>query len=132
MKKTLVLSLILLLSSCSANWHIKRAIKKDASILKSTTYLIDTMLVTDSFAFLDTFYAKSIDTFVAESGPCKTTIYKYNERIIVDQQVRRDTIRFKETITLPPQVVYTEKKPKWYWLAILVLIGVIVGVLIKK
>ena len=57
MKVFKFLFLALLITSCSAQWHLKRAIKKDPNILKGkdTTIVFDTMIVTKDYYHEDTF-----------------------------------------------------------------------------
>lgn len=127
--------LLTLLSSCSANYHLRQAIKKNPAILKEQVYILDTMVMTDSFSFLDTFETNSIDTIIAESGPCSTIIYKNKDRLIVEQKVKSDTIRIEKKITLPGRIEYkTIHKTKWSTYAAIFLMvgGFLIGTMIKK
>jgi hypothetical protein len=65
MKPTLYLLVALLLTSCSANWHLKKAIAKDPSILTEGVVI---ERVTDTI----TVYVEPIDTTVTVVVPADT------------------------------------------------------------
>lgn len=50
-------------SSCSAQWHVKRALKKNPNIITERVIVEkDTLIVRDSVTFKDTLVTRSIDT----------------------------------------------------------------------
>ena len=100
------LILILLLSSCSASWHLKRALIKDPSLFRPRGYVIDTVLVKDSFMTTDTFTLNEVDTFISDTGKVRLTIYRDRNHFRTDIKIKQDTIRFTKTIELPPQIIY--------------------------
>jgi hypothetical protein len=99
------LVIIILLSGCSAQWHLKKAIQKNPDLLKVRDFVVDTLLITDSFYRLDSFTLKEIDTLVLDTGKIKTTIYRYKNKFIITQELKHDTIHFTKTIQLPPSVI---------------------------
>ena len=103
--------LILCLTSCSANWHLKQAMKKDPTLVKpKIVKVIDTLIVTDSFVHLDTFVAKELDTIVLDNDKSQIVIYKIRDRFIVKTKIKSDTIRVVKNIEMPSVIEYHEKK----------------------
>lgn len=100
------LILILLLSSCSATWHINRAIKKDPSILKPDTIIkYDTTIIFKDRILYDTFVTTEYDTVVMQDSFVYTKVIRIKDKIKVYTKCKGDTVRIKETITLPPRVI---------------------------
>jgi len=130
--------LILCLTSCSANWHLKQAMKKDPTLVKpKIVKVIDTLIVTDSFVHLDTFVAKELDTIVLDNDKSQIVIYKIRDRFIVKTKIKSDTIRVVKNIEMPSVIEYHEKKSilnemlVWLFVACW-LIGVIILYYAKK
>jgi hypothetical protein len=73
------LIIVLLLSSCSATWHLNRAVKKDPNILLEQVVKIDTFVVRDTFSYTDTFVTKSIDTITIDTGSVQVRIIREND-----------------------------------------------------
>lgn len=100
------LILILLLSSCSSTWHINRAIKKDPSILKPDTIIkYDTTIIFKDRILYDTFVTTEYDTVVMQDSFVYTKVIRIKDKIKVYTKCKGDTVRIKETITLPPRVI---------------------------
>lgn len=116
------LILVILLSSCSAQWHLKQAIKKDPGILKPNKVLFDTVIITDSFTSIDTFTLNEVDTFISDTGKLKVTIYKFKDRYTIKKELKRDTITIKKEIECPPSVIQI-KKYNWAYCMYSFLIG---------
>jgi hypothetical protein len=110
--------LVLFLSSCSAQWHLQKAIEKNPNLLQVHEIILDTLIVTDSFYSIDSFTLNEIDTFISDTGKIKITIYRYKDRFTIKQEVKRDTIHFTKTIKCPPSViqVINSQKMKNYML----------------
>ena len=100
---------IILFTGCSSQWHLKQAIKKNPSLMTTSTHTIDTMLVSDSVSITDTFTTEKVDTITIEKDGVKTIVYRNHDVIRVHTVVKADTIRFTKTIQLPPQIKYTER-----------------------
>ena len=101
--------LLVMLRGCSAEYHLKQAIKKNPAMAQTTTHTIDTLFVRDSVTITDTFTTKTIDTLTIEKDGVKTIVYRNHDVIRVQTIVKADTIRYTKTITLPPQIQYKEK-----------------------
>lgn len=100
--------ILVMLTGCSAQWHLKKAIKKDPSIIKPTTHVIDTIILTDSVTITDTFVTKTIDTLTIEKDGVKTIVYRNHDVIRIKTIIKPDTIRIQKTISIP-QVQYKER-----------------------
>jgi hypothetical protein len=111
----------LLLTSCSANWHLKRAIKKDPSLLKGgdTVLVHDTQFVTKERVLTDSFFTTCYDTIVMEDSFVYTKVIRRDNVIKVYTKCKSDTIRVTTKIpfSLPPTVSY-KNDPFWKSLAI--------------
>ena len=101
--------IILMMSGCSAEYHLKQAIKKNPAMAQISVYGIDTVFVRDSVTITDTFTTKTIDTLTIEKDGVKTIVYRNHDVIRVQTIVKADTIRYTKTIQLPPQIQYKER-----------------------
>lgn len=102
----------LLLTSCSAQWHLKRAIKKDPSIVKPDTFIkYDTTIVFKDRILCDSFYTTEYDTVVVQDSFVYTKVIRIKDKIKVYTKCKGDTIRITEKIQLPPQVLFKEPSP---------------------
>jgi hypothetical protein len=97
---------ILLFSSCSAQWHIDRAIKKDPSILRPDTLIkYDTTIIFKDRFLYDTFTTTEYDTVVMQDSFVYTKVIRIKDKIKVYTKCKGDTVRIKEVITMPARVV---------------------------
>lgn len=96
-----------LLSSCSANWHLKRAIKKDPSLKRDTIVKIDTAIVTQEKILSDTIVVS--DTIVREikSDGVVIRLQKIHDTIKVEAICESDTIRITKEVEV---IRYVEQK----------------------
>lgn len=107
--KWVVLSLTLLLSSCSANWHLKKAVRKDPTILKKDTLVVMDTIVQQPVALKDTVILKQHDTITLVKDRLKVEIVKVNDTITIDAICDSDTII--RVLEVPyEKVVYVEKE----------------------
>jgi len=112
---------ILLLTSCSASWHLKRAIKKDPSLLLSsdTVLVHDTQFVTKERVLTDSFVTTCYDTITLEDSFVFTQVIRRDNVIKVYTKCKSDTVRITTKIPfkLPPTVTY-KNDPFWKSLAV--------------
>ena len=123
------LTLILLLSSCSAQWHIKKAVAKDPMILQKDTMVVVDTLVVPSVGITDTVILEQHDTIRLVKDRLKVEIVKVNDTITIDAICDSDTI--VSIVEVPyDKIVYVEKeKPiqiiqRWMAYLLLVVVGV--------
>jgi len=106
------LSLILLLSSCSAQWHLKKAVQKDPMILKKDTLVVQDTFVVPPVVLKDTVTLKQHDTIIITKDRLRVKIVKVNDTLIIDAKCDSDTI--VRTIEVPyDKIVYVEKESVW-------------------
>jgi hypothetical protein len=127
-----LLTLIIFLTGCSAQWHLEQAIKKNPSLAQTSTHTIDTLFVRDSVTITDTFNTKVVDTITLEKDGVKTIVYRNHDVIRIKTVVKADTIRFTKTIQLPPQIKYTERVKVPQWIGLTLFLGLIVLMLIIR
>jgi hypothetical protein len=102
--------IVLVLTGCSAKWHLNQAIKKNPAMAQISVYGIDTIFVRDSVVMTDTFTTKEVDTLTLTKDGVTTIIYRDHDVIRVKTIVKADTIRYTKTITLPPQIKFIDRK----------------------
>jgi hypothetical protein len=110
-----IISLICLvaLTSCSASFHLKRAIQKDPTIIQpEIVQVVDTVIITPLERVETTFVALPIDTITIEKERLRIKIRRIHDTLRVEGECRSDTIRITETIELPPVIKY-EDRPWW-------------------
>ena len=86
------LIILLALSSCSSQWHLKRAIAKDPTISNDTIVRVDTTIVTQSISVVDTLVIR--DTITREIA---------RDGVVVRLQRIHDTIRVN--VVCPPDTI---------------------------
>lgn len=109
-----VIFLAAFFSSCSAQWHVKRALKKNPNIITERVILQkDTLIVRDSMTFKDTLVTRSIDTIRLENERVRTIVYRYHDTFRIVQTLKGDTVRITQKVVTP----VVEAKPSyWGWI----------------
>jgi hypothetical protein len=112
MKWLVKLILVLSLTSCSAQWHLKKAVQKDPMILKKDTLVVQDTFVVPPVVLKDTVILKEHDTITITKDRLRVKIVKVNDTLIIDAKCDSDTI--VRTIEVPyDKIVYVEKKSIW-------------------
>ena len=109
-----VIFLTAFFSSCSAQWHVKQALKKDPNIITEKIIVEkDTLIIRDSVRYNDTLVTRSIDTIKIENERVSTVIYRYFDTFRVVQTLKGDTVRITKKVVTP----VVEAKPSyWGWI----------------
>lgn len=125
---------ILLLTSCSANWHLNRAIKKDPSLLKGgdTVLVHDTQVVTKEKVLYDSFVTTEYDTVTIEDSFVYTQVIRKDNIIKVYTKCKSDTIRITTKIPFKVQSVVMKNNEPWYKTAATVLSILILLIIILR
>ena len=118
MRSLWIISVMLLLQSCGAKYHLSRAIAKDPEILEQVAVKVDTTIITENKAIRDTLILQRIDTITLERNAVKIKIKRIHDTIQLDAECLPDTIKIQKVVNVP-QVVYKEAKPNNTWLYIL-------------
>lgn len=117
------LLLIILLSSCSAQWHLERACKKDPKICDDSVYMrVDTFVVRDSFEYYRVDTTMQVDTITIDTGSIQVKIIRHNDIIRTYIKQRPDTMYLTVTKTLPPRIIKKNTVNWWIIFAIFVVI----------
>lgn len=112
MKWLVKLTLLLLLTSCSAQWHLKKAVHKDPTVLKKDTLVVTDTVVSPPVAITDTVIMKQHDTITLVKDRLRVNIVKVNDTITIDAICDSDTII--SIVEVPyDKIVYVEKESVW-------------------
>jgi len=97
-----------LLSSCSAQYHLSRAVKKDANIVQDTIVNLDTTIVTQEKILADTIIVS--DTIVREivSENVRIRVQKIHDTIRIEATCLSDTIKIEKEVEVI-RYIKTEK-----------------------
>jgi hypothetical protein len=121
------LLLVLLLSGCSAQWHLKKACKKQPSICSDSVVVrVDTFTVRDAFEYHRVDTTEVVDTIIIDTGSIQVRIIRENNIIRTTVKQKPDTTYITTIRTLPPTVIYKENLFKWWYLLIIFAIFVII------
>ena len=95
------LSLIIIITtaSCSPQWHLKKAIQKDPTMLVQDTVTVMDTVVTEPTAVLDTVIISKIDTVEIVKNNFRVKIMRSYDTLIIDGGCDIDTV-FR-TISVP-------------------------------
>jgi len=107
-----LLTISVLLSSCGAQWHLKKAIKKDPSILKSDTVVVTDTIVTAPVSVRDTVTLQKRDTITITKDRLKVNIVRSFDTITVDAICESDTIVHFVEVPVPSLVM--KDSDRWY------------------
>jgi len=121
-----------MLGSCSASYHLKRAIAKDPEILADTIVRVDTTIVTDAITLRDTLIVRdTIAREIVREG-VQIKIKRIHDTIQIKVECPADTIRVVAEVPVD-RIIYKEQPAKRsFWDQInrlLVLILLIAGVI---
>ena len=127
---SIVLIIVLLVAGlttgCSTQWHLKRAIKKDPTILVQDTVIVTDTVVTSSTAVLDTVTISNTDTVEIVKNNFRVKIMRSYDTLIIDGGCESDTI--VRTVEVPIEKIVYHEREKWYhklykWSFFLLLFG---------
>jgi hypothetical protein len=131
MKWYLVAS-ILLLGGCSAEYHLKKAVKKNPSIIQKEVITVHDTTVLPSVVLRDTVRLKEIDTLTITKEKLRLNIVRIHDTLLIDAACEGDTI-VKSFEVEVEKLVYVEKNKlafKFYrFISLAVLLLVLVQIL---
>ena len=112
MKWLVKLMLVLSLTSCSAQWHLKKAVQKDPTILEKDTLVVTDTVVTQPVAITDTVTLRQQDTITLVKEKLRVQLVKVNDTITINATCDSDTII--SIVEVPyEKIVYVEKETFW-------------------
>lgn len=117
MKKKLILFVIMILmaiiQSCSAGWHLKKAISKDPKILMQRDTVVETEVVVEEKTVTEKLIVNQIDTVVLMSPDgVKVRLERIYDTVMVDVICPPETLMVETIVELPPVVEYKESESK--------------------
>jgi len=104
----LIVPAVALMASCSASWHLKRAIAKDPTIVRAQPVRFDTIVVTRERKLTDTIVMNKRDTITIERDRVRVRLVRSYDTLMVEGTCLPDTIRI-DVIREIPQVVQPRK-----------------------
>jgi hypothetical protein len=120
-------AIVILLASCSAEWHHEKACKK-APIYCMEWVRLDTVVYRDSFVYNRVDTTELIDTITIDTGSIWVKIVRHNDIIRTYVKQKPDTTRITITKQMPPRIIYRDKV-NWWWL---ILIPLLLWLIYKK
>ena len=112
MKWLVKLMLVLSLTSCSAQWHLKKAVQRDPTILEKDTLVVTDTVVTQPVAITDTVTLRQHDTITLVKEKLRVQLVKVNDTITINATCDSDTII--SIVEVPyEKIVYVEKETFW-------------------
>ena len=123
MARWILIPAVAVMASCSASWHLKRAIAKDPSIVKPTAVRFDTIVVTKERKLTDTIVMNDVDTITIERDRVRVRLVRSYDTLIVEGACLPDTIKI-DVIPEIPQVVQPRRWRDQFnlWLSVVLLI----------
>jgi hypothetical protein len=120
-------AIVILLTSCSAEWHHERACKK-APIYCMEWVRLDTVVYRDSFVYHRVDTTELIDTITIDTGSIQVKIVRHNDIIRTYVKQKPDTTKITITKQMLPRIIYQDKV-NWWWL---ILIPLLLWLIYKK
>lgn len=125
MNKVIAFALLILLSSCSASWHIRKALKKNPSLFSTEIItVVDTVIV--EVPRVDTLFKYKFDTveFTIDSIQVKYFYQTVDSTVYLeidcpDSEIITETITKTETIIVKPS--FKEKLVVGWWILVVVI-----------
>jgi hypothetical protein len=123
MARWILIPAVAVMASCSASYHLKRAIAKDPSIVKPTSVRFDTIVVTKERKLTDTIVMNDVDTITIERDRVRVRLVRSYDTLMVEGTCLPDTIKI-DVIREIPQVVQPRRWRDQFnlWLSVVLLI----------
>lgn len=103
---------MLLMSSCSAQWHLQKAVKKDPAILEKKVIIVTDTVVTEPIVVKDTVTLAQTDTIEIVKDRFRVKIIRSFDTLMIDGGCEADTII--RTVEVPVETLVYKEKDKWY------------------
>ena len=123
-----IVGLSLFVQSCGAQWHLKRAIAKDPTILADAIVRVDTMVVTQSIRAVDTLVVRDTITREIVRDGVQIKVKRIHDTIRVDVVCPPDTVRVVAEV--PVEQVVIREKPLPLYRRVINILYLILAILI--
>lgn len=108
-----LMMLMALIQSCSAGWHLKKAISKDPKILMQRDTVVETEVVVEEKTVTEKLIVNQIDTVVLTSPDgVQVRLERIYDTVMVDVICPPETLMVETIVELPPVVEYKESESK--------------------
>ena len=118
----------LMIESCGASWHLRRAIAKDPTIVQTQIVRMDTTIITPERIVRDTIVTTAVDTIELVRDRVRIQLVRRFDTIAVNVECPSDTIRVVQTASVdsicPPRPTDWTKWFGWV-IAVLLLVYII-------
>lgn len=102
----------LLLTGCSAQWHLKRAIAKDPSVITERIVERWDTIKVPPIRIVDTLEIPSDgDSSVIDNDTVRVVITRYKDKFVVKTEVKERLVPHYVRVECPPQL---NVKPSWF------------------
>lgn len=118
----------LAVQSCGAQWHLKRAIAKDPTILADAIVRVDTTVVTQSISVVDTLVVRDTITREIVREGVQIKVKRIHDTIRVDVVCPPDTVRVVAEV--PVEQVVIREKPLPLYRRVINILYLILAILI--
>ena len=123
-----LVGLALVVQSCGASWHLKRAIAKDPTILADAIVRVDTTVVTQSIRAVDTLVVRDTITREIVREGVQIKVKRIHDTIRVDVVCPPDTVRVVAEV--PVEQVVIREKPLPLYRRVINILYLILAILI--
>lgn len=128
---------VLLLTGCSAEWHLSRAVSKNPQLMKSMTTTVTDTVVTEPIAVRDTVTISQVDTVEIVKDRFRVKIMRSYDTLIIDGGCDADTIVRTISVAVPQLVAgetrFQRVQRYTFWgLVVLLLIAIAVAIIRKN
>ena len=128
---------VLLLTGCSAEWHLSKAVSKNPQLMKSMTMTVTDTVVTEPIAVRDTVTISQVDTVEIVKDKFRVKIMRSYDTLIIDGGCDADTIVRTISVAVPQLVVgetrFQRVQRYTFWgLVLLLLIAIAVAIIRKN
>lgn len=117
----------LMIESCGASWHLRRAIAKDPTIVQTQIVRMDTTIITPERIVRDTIVTNAVDTIELVRDRVHIQLIRRFDTISVNVECPSDTIRVVQTASVdsicPPRPT---DWTKWFGWIICILLMVFI------
>lgn len=118
----------LMIESCGASWHLRRAIAKDPTIVQTQIVRMDTTIITPERIVRDTIVTNAVDTIELVRDRVRIQLVRRFDTIAVNVECPSDTIRVVQTASVdsicPPRPTDWTKWFGWI-ISVLLLVYII-------
>ena len=90
----------LMIESCGASWHLRRAIAKDPTIVQTQMVRVDTTIITPERIVRDTIVTTAVDTIEMVRDRVRIQLVRQFDTIFVNVECPSDTIRVVQTASV--------------------------------